>query len=314
VAKNQPTRSWKVIFAGSPAYAVPTLTALVGLPQVEVVGVLTQKPKPRGRGQKLQPSAVGAFAESKGLFVLTPASLKRPETQALVTALHADAAVVVAYGKIIPASLLTALPHGWVNAHASLLPRWRGASPIQRALMAGDRETGVTLMQLDAGMDTGPTFASERVKIAAVETSITLADTLATVSAQLLVRNLLPYLEGKAPLSPQPNEGVTLAPLLEKSDGVASFHEPAETLERKIRALQPWPGVNATVNGLTLKILQATVVPGTAASGAVVPNPLGFAIGTAKYLLVPTSVQLPGKKPMSAKAFSLGHPQLFRAR
>lgn len=304
--KSQQKRKWRVLFAGSPAYAVSSLEALLGLPQVDVVGVLTQKPKPRGRGQTVQPSAVGRLAAEKNLLVLSPDSLKQAETQALITALHADVAVVVAYGKLIPAALLTALPQGWVNAHASLLPRWRGASPIQQAILAGDTETGVTLMQLEVGMDTGPTFANERMAISPSDTTVSLATKLALMNAKLLAHNLIPYLEGRLQLVPQPATGVTLAPLLKKDDGILSFQEPAAVLERKVRAFAPWPGATIALNGQNVKILETTIAPGATTAGKVVTHPTGFAIGTAEGLFVPLRVQLPGKKPMTAAEFARG--------
>mgnify|MGYP001558350002 CR=1 FL=1 len=305
--KSPPKRNWRVVFAGSPAYAVPSLEALLSLPGTEVVGVLTQKPKPRGRGQTLQASAVGAFAAANGLLVLSPDSVKQPDTQALITALNADVAVVVAYGKIIPQTLLSALPHGWVNAHASLLPRWRGASPIQQAIIAGDQETGVALMQLEAGMDTGPTFVVERIAIEPIDTSVSLAGKLARLNAKLLAHNLVPYLEGQRPLQPQPATGITLAPLLKKDDGVLSFHETATNLERKVRAFTPWPGVTATLNGQSVKILEAATAPGSILPGAIIPHPTGFAIGTTQDLFIPLRVQLPGKKPLTGAEFARGY-------
>ncbi len=305
-------RSWRVLFAGSPEYAVPTLDALLRMPEIEIVGVLTQKPKPHGRGMQEHPSAVGEFAKAHNLLTLTPNSLRNAEVLALLRETQADCGVVVAYGKIFPQNILEIFPHGWINAHGSLLPRWRGASPIQHAVLAGDSTTGVTLMRIDAGMDTGPTFATDRLRIDENETSQTLASKLSQSSARLIQSELIPYLEGKRPLTPQPGEGITTAPLIAKGDGVLDFTLPAETLERQIRAYTSWPGSTCTIKGTTIKILQASVQPGSTVPGTCILLPNGFGIGTAQALLVPHSLQVVGKKAMSALAFRNGYPKLFQ--
>ncbi len=310
--QNEPKR-WRVVFAGTPAYAVPSLDAMLTLANVDVVGVLTQKPKPHGRGLAEQVSAVASRAQELGLFTMTPDSVRTPEVQATIRGLHADVAVVVAYGKIIPPILLNAIPKGWVNAHASLLPRWRGASPIQHAILAGDTETGVCLMQLEPGMDTGPVFASATMPIVHTDTTASLAPKLAMLSAQLLAHDFLPYLRGERILSPQPAVGVLTAPKIESSAGVIQWSEPARNIERAIRAFTPWPSARTNFGKMQLKIVSASVAEGTARPGFVAAHPRGCSVGTGNGLLILEQVQPAGKKPMDVHAFLRGHPELLGA-
>lgn len=302
-----------MLFAGTPAYAVPSLRALAALEAVDVVGVLTQKAKPRGRGLVEQPSPVAACAKELDLFTMTPESIRAPEVQATLRGLNAHVGVVVAYGKILPESLLNDFPHGWVNAHASLLPRWRGASPMQHAILAGDTETGVTLMQLEPGMDTGPTFATAKIPILPSSTTASLAVTLAQVSAELLIQHLVEYLEGSRILTPQPVGGVTTARKIETSDGIAHWSEAAATLERAVRAYTPWPALTARHEKLLFKILSASCETGDAKPGLLQRHPRGCSVGTQSGLLILEKVQPAGKKPMDVHAFLRGHPELIGA-
>ncbi len=290
---------------------MPSLRAIAALENVDVVGVLTQKPKPRGRGLQEQASPVAQRAKELGCFTMTPEQVRAPEVQAAIRGLNADVGVVVAYGKILPQSLLNDLPHGWVNAHASLLPRWRGASPIQHAILAGDTTTGVTLMQLEPGMDTGPTFAAAAVPILPSTTAASLATELAATSAQLLTDHLVGYLLGDRTLVPQPASGVTTAPKLTPADGIARWTEPACVLERAVRAFTPWPGVSTHAGKLTFKILTASCAEGTAPPGFVAAHPRGCSVGTGSGLLILESIQPAGKKPMDVHAFLRGHPELI---
>lgn len=310
--QNEPKR-WRIIFAGTPAYAVPSLNAIAALPDSEVVGVLTQKSKPRGRGLQPQASPVAIRAQELGFFTMTPDRLKAPEVQATIRGLAADVGVVVAYGKILPETLLNDLPHGWVNAHASLLPRWRGASPIQHAILAGDSTTGVTLMQLEPGMDTGPTFAKAAVPIALTSTTTTLATTLAELSAQLLSQHLLGYLQGERTLAPQPAIGIMTAPKIEASDGLVHWLEPAQKIERAVRAYTPWPGVTTRFGKISFKILSASLAEGIAKPGLVAVHPRGCSVGAGTGLLILEIIQPAGKKPMDVHAFLRGHPELIGA-
>lgn len=305
---QQKPRNWKILFAGSPAYAVPSLEAIHALPNCTIVGVCAQPAKPHGRGKNVQPTPVEIWAKAHDLLCVTPASLRTPDAQATLRALQPDVAVVVAYGKLIPADLLEMFPYGWVNAHGSLLPRWRGASPIQQAILAGDQTTGVTLMKLDAGMDTGPMFASLQVPITADDTAPTLAEKLARLSAQAFQEHLVPYLLGERPLQPQPVDGVTVAPILEKTDGQLHWDDSASVICRKIRALQPWPGCTTTWNNQQLTIWRAEEIAGTAQPGLVQAHGVGCTIGTNNNLLNVLEVQLAGKKRVPVDAFLRGAP------
>lgn len=310
--QTEPKR-WRVIFAGTPAYAVPSLDVLASMEAIDIVGVLTQKAKPQGRGLREQLSPVAQRAKTLGLFTMTPDKIRAPEVQATIRGLNADVGIVVAYGKILPESLLNDLPHGWVNAHASLLPRWRGASPIQHAILAGDTTTGVTLMQLEPGMDTGPTFARASVPITSIDTTASLAVSLASLSAQLLTQHLVGYLTGNQTLTPQPATGITTAPKIEASAGIAHWSETALTLERAIRAFTPWPGVSARFKNLTFKIITASHTAGTSKPGFVAVHPRGCSVGTGAGLIVLQTIQPAGKKPMDVHAFLRGHPELLGA-
>lgn len=310
--QTEPKR-WRVIFAGTPVYAVPSLNAIAGLPEVEIAGVLTQKSKPRGRGLQTQANPVAQRAQELGLFIMKPDKVRTPEVQAAIRGLNADVGVVVAYGKILPESLLNDLPHGWVNAHASLLPRWRGAAPIQHAILAGDKVTGVTLMQLEPGMDTGPTFANASVPIEATTTTTSLAVSLAKISAQLLAKHLIAYLTGKRSLVPQPGNGITTAPKILPSDGLVQWTEAAKVIERKVRAFTPWPGLNLHFKNLTIKIISASYEAGESKPGLVAVHPRGFSVGTGNGLLIIETIQPSGKKPMNVHAFLQGHPDIIGA-
>ena len=309
---DQPKRKYRVVFAGSPAYAIPSLEAVLGVPGVEVVAVLSQRAKPRGRGNVQQASAVATFAEKHNLLTLTPDSLRTSESYALIASLRADIGVVVAYGKILPQTVLELLPHGWINAHASLLPRWRGASPIQQAILAGDVETGVSLMQLDAGMDTGPVFTQQSLAIESANTAQTLAEKLAQRSGDMLRKHLWDILTRTLPAQPQPPTGITMAPQLKKTDAQLHFFEPATALLRKVRAYDPWPGTYMVLHGTQVKILAAKIAPGKNEPGKVLSAPSGFAIATPEDVFVPLRVQVPGKKPVSAAEFARGYARLLQ--
>jgi len=248
-----------------------------------------------------------------GLFTMTPDRVRAPEVQAAIRGLDADVGVVVAYGKILPESLLNDLSHGWVNAHASLLPRWRGASPIQHAILAGDMQTGVTLMQLEPGMDTGPTFAAAPTPIRPDSTAGSLAVELANSSAQLLTKHLVSYLTGERVLTPQPTVGVTTAPKIEASQGVVNWLEPARHIERAIRAFTPWPGVTVRYGGIAIKIISTSITEGSLKPGLVGTHPRGCSVGTGEGILVLEVVQPAGKKPMDVHAFLRGHPEFVGA-
>jgi len=279
---------------GSPDFAVPALRALVEAGH-EVAAVYAQPPRPAGRGGRVQKGAVHAEAERLGLPVRTPASLRRePAAQEAFTALDLDAAVVAAYGLLLPAAVLAAPRRGCLNIHASLLPRWRGAAPIQAAILAGDRESGVTIMQMDEELDTGPMLLSEAVPLGPRATATWLHDQLAALGARLILRAL-----AEAPIPvPQPAAGMTYAPKLTRESGRLDWARPAPALDRQVRALNPWPGTFATLGGETLKVLEAAPEPGSGAPGEVLDGALLVACGEGALRLL--RVQRPGRAPMPA--------------
>lgn len=287
---------------GTPQFAVGSLQACFEVG--EVVAVVTQPDKPKGRGQELAAPPVKVLAMEKGVPVLQPSKIKGTNFHEVLAALKPDVAVVTAYGKILPQVVLDAPKHGCVNVHASLLPRFRGAAPIQRALAAGDEKTGVCLMQMDAGMDTGPVLARAELPILPTDTSATLHDKLAALGAELLRRHLDAYLEGKLVPQAQPTEGVVMAPMIEKEEGRIDFGRPAAELERKLRAFTPWPGLYTEYGGALLKVLQVKVTAGKGVPGTVVNvGGGGIEVACAEGALLFEKVQPEGKRAMEAREF-----------
>jgi methionyl-tRNA formyltransferase len=284
---------------GSPAFALPALRALHETH--EIVAVYCQPPRPAGRGHALTPSAVHAAALELGLPVRTPERLRRdPAEQAAFAALDLEAAVVAAYGLILPQPMLDAPRRGCLNIHASLLPRWRGAGPIQAAVLAGDTETGVTIMQMEAGLDTGPMLLRDSVPIGPETTAATLHDELAELGARLILRALA---EAPAPV-PQPERGVTYAPKLTRADGRLDWTRPAAELDRRVRGLVPWPGAWTELRGETLKVMQAQPEPGSGEPGVTLDDGLLVACGEGALRLL--RVQRPGRPAMPADALLRG--------
>ncbi len=287
---------------GSPDFAVPALRALHEAGHV-IAAVYAQPPRPAGRGQALRPSPVQAVAERLGLAVRTPAGLRKDaEAQAAFAALDLDAAVVAAYGLILPPAMLAAPARGCLNIHASLLPRWRGAAPIQAAILAGDAESGITVMQMEAGLDTGPMLLRAAVPITPRTTGASLHDALAEIGAELILRALD---EWPAPV-PQPAEGVTYAPKLERADARLDWTQPAAALDRRVRAFDPWPGTATTLGGATLKVLAAEPAEGDGPAGVTLDDRLTVACGQGALRLL--RVQLPGRAALPVEAFLRGHP------
>ena len=292
----------RLAFMGSPDFAVPALLALQAAGH-EIAAVYCQPPRPAGRGYALRKCAVHAAAERLGLTVHTPVRLRTdPEAQAAFAALNLDAAVVAAYGLILPRAMLDAPRRGCLNIHASLLPRWRGAAPIHAAVLAGDRQTGVTIMQMDEGLDTGPMLLAESVPIPARATTGAVHDVLAELGAKLIVRAL----SGNPPPLPQPADGVTYAPKLTRQDGHLTWTKPAGALDRRVRAMDPWPCAFTALGTIMLKILEAHPEPGSGAPGTVLDDALLVACGTDALRL--TRVQMAGGRPLPAEAFLRGHP------
>jgi methionyl-tRNA formyltransferase len=296
----------RLAFMGSPDFAVVALQALAAAGH-DVVCVYCQPPRPAGRGQSVRLAPVHAAAEKLGLPVRTPARLRRgaPDWEqhwADFAALDLDAAVVAAYGLILPQDMLDMPRHGCLNIHASLLPRWRGAAPIQAAILAGDSETGVTIMQMDAGLDTGAMLLHGAVPITATTTASTLHDALATLGAELVVKVLA---NPPAP-TPQPDDGASYAPKLTREDGRLDWSHGTAALDRRIRALNPWPGTFSLWNGEVLKIHAASPTDGHGLPGLVLDNQLTIATGDGALRI--TRLQAPGRAAMPADAFLRGRP------
>jgi methionyl-tRNA formyltransferase len=291
----------RLAFMGSPDFAVPALQALHAAGH-DIRAVYCQKPRPAGRGQAIRPCPVHRAAEQLGIEVRTPTRLRTdPAAQEAFAALNLDAAVVAAYGLILPQAMLDAPRRGCLNIHASLLPRWRGAAPIQAAILANDGETGVTIMQMDAGLDTGPMLLVEAVPITCETTTVMLHDTLAEIGARLILRALTE----SPPPRPQPDTGATYAPKLTRDDGRIDWSRDAETILREVRALNPWPGTFTMQGGETLKVLQAGRAEGSGAPGTVLDGELTVACGMGAVRLL--TVQRPGRAAMDAAAFLRGH-------
>ncbi|MEJ6395717.1 methionyl-tRNA formyltransferase [Gymnodinialimonas sp. 2305UL16-5] len=283
----------RVVFMGTPDFSVPVLEALVEAGH-EICAVYSQPPRPAGRGKKDRLSPVQARAQALGLPVRHPVSLKGSEAQAEFAALQAEVAVVVAYGLILPQAVLDAPQRGCLNIHASLLPRWRGAAPIQRAIMAGDTETGVCIMQMEAGLDTGPVLLRRAIPIGDHETAGDLHDRLSALGAATVVKALaeLDHLT----LQPQPDTGVTYAAKIDKSEAKLDWTAPSAHIDRMIRGLSPFPGAWTTVGGKRLKLLRCGVAEGAGAPGELQPGGI-VACGDGAIALL--EVQPEGKGPMA---------------
>ena len=290
----------RLAFMGSPDFAVPTLRALHAAGH-HIVAVYCQPPRPAGRGQSVRVCPVHAAANELQLPVRTPARLRRDEREwDEFRALDLDAAVVAAYGLILPQAMLDAPRRGCLNIHASLLPRWRGAAPIQAAILAGDTETGITIMQMDAGLDTGAMLLRDEVPITPTTTCTELHDVLAAMGARLV----LAALAESPPPTPQPDTGATYAPKLTRDDARIDWTREAAELDRRVRALNPWPGTGTTMDGVALKVLAARPEAGAGVPGTVLDDALLVACGTGALRL--TSVQVPGRAAMPAEAFLRG--------
>jgi methionyl-tRNA formyltransferase len=292
----------RLAFMGTPDFAVPTLAELIAQGH-DIAAVYSQPPRPKGRGMALEPGPVHKFAQSAGLTVRAPLSLKSEEEQAAFAALELDAAIVVAYGLLLPKAILEAPMLGCFNLHGSLLPRWRGAAPIQRAVMACDAETGVMVMRMDEGLDTGPVLMAERVRIGR-KTSGELSAELSRLGADLMVRALGALERGGIAPQPQPNEGVTYAKKISKDEARIDWSKSAAEIDCHIRGLSPFPGAFTEVNGERLKILYAEPASGSGAPGILLDDALTVACGGGALRLV--KVQRAGKSAMSASELLKG--------
>jgi methionyl-tRNA formyltransferase len=287
----------RIVFMGTPDFAAVALKALIDAGH-DVVAVYSQPPRPKGRGMDIQKSPVHLLAEERGIAVRTPVTLRDPDEIASFQALKADVAVVAAYGLILPKAVLAAPRYGCLNIHASLLPRWRGAAPIQRAIMAGDKETGVTMMQMEEGLDTGPVLLKEALPIAADMNAGALRDALAEKGARLICAALDQLPGGRLKAESQPADGVTYAAKITKEECRIDWRRSAAELDRQIRGLSPAPGAFTEVKGERLTILAAEIVPGQAgAAGVTLDDKLTIACGA--DALRPTLVKRAGKRAMS---------------
>ncbi|HWT37228.1 MAG TPA: methionyl-tRNA formyltransferase [Paraburkholderia sp.] len=309
----------RVIFAGTPEFAAAALAAIheAGFP---VPLVLTQPDRPAGRGMKLQASPVKRYAQEHGIDVAQPPSLRRngkfpAEATAAIDQLRAtphDVMVVAAYGLLLPQEVLDIAPHGCINIHASLLPRWRGAAPIHRAIEAGDAETGITLMQMDAGLDTGAMISEVRTPIAGTDTTATLHDRLAEAGAKLIVDALIELeRSGKLASNPQPAEGATYAEKIGKHEAALDWRRPASELARQVRAFDPFPGGAATLDGAVLKVWSAAAIDVSrkAEPGTILEvSPEGVVVACGDGALRITQLQKPGGKRLPVRDFLAGSP------
>jgi methionyl-tRNA formyltransferase len=295
----------RVIFAGTPEFAVHALRAIVAAGH-DVPLVLTQPDRPAGRGMALQPSPVKRLAEASGIEVFQPQTLKNVTAQEKIAAVRADVMVVAAYGLIVPQVVLDMPRFGCINIHGSLLPRWRGAAPIQRALLAGDQETGVCIMQLEAGLDTGPVLLRAACPIGAADNAATLHDRLAESGARLIVDALggLPL-----PAEPQPATGVTYAHKIEKAEALIDWSMDAQELDRHIRAFNPFPGAQAQFGGQTVKLWQAVPVAGSGEKGRILSvDRSSIVIACGSGALAVSELQKAGGKRLPVREFLAGHP------
>jgi len=293
----------RLIFMGTPDFAVPTLLELAAAGH-EIAAVYTRAAKPAGRGMELQSSPVEREARRLGLPVLTPKTLKDETAQAAFRAHNADAVVVVAYGLLLPKPILDAPRLGCLNVHASLLPRWRGAAPINRAIMAGDAESGITIMRMGEGLDTGAMAIAERVAIHPALPAGDLHDALARLGADLVLRAIAAAERGSLSLTPQPEAGVTYAAKIGKDETRIDWHKPSKQVHDHIHGLSPFPGAWFEIAGVRVKALRSTRGEGKAAPGTVLDDRLTIACGEGAVRL--TQVQRAGKQPMSAEEFLRG--------
>lgn len=299
---------------GSPEFATPSLRGLARA--YEVVGVVTQPDRASGRGRTLKGPPVKELARELNVPIIQPERLRTPEAMDVLRGWNPDIIVVAAFGQILRQDVLDLPPHGSVNVHASLLPRWRGAAPINAAILHGDEETGVTIMKMDAGLDTGPMLAKRAIRLGPDATAGSVTETLSQLGADLLLETLPRYLTGELTPVSQPDEGMTYAPMLKKGEGRLDFSRPAAELERRVRAFNPWPGAFMDFDGTLLKIHRASVIEPRGHAGVGERLIYGNlpAVGAGSGLFVLEEVQPAGKKPMSGMAFLAGARDWTAAR
>jgi methionyl-tRNA formyltransferase len=302
----------RIVFMGTPEFSVATLEALIA--SHTVIGVVTQPDRPAGRNRQVQMSPVKQVALKAGIPVFQPEKIRRAEAIAELKQWSPDAYVVAAFGQILPQAVLDIPPHGSINVHASLLPRWRGAAPIQGVIRAGDNESGITIMKMDAGLDTGPILSQRALPLAPDETGATLHDKLAALGAELLIDTLPGYLSGAIQPQPQDDALATYAPTIAKEEGNIDWRNDTASIERLVRAFTPWPGTYTIWNGQMLKILSGKVGRGHAEPGQVVSTPDGIGVGTGDGLYLLQQVQLAGRKAMPVEEFVRGQADFVGAK
>jgi len=299
---------YKIVYMGSPEFAIPPLEGLIE--KEDVVCVVTQPDKPKGRGLTLSACPVKQYALSKGIKVLTPTKLKSPDFLETLKNLSPDLIVVCAYGKILPKEVLEIPKFGCFNIHASLLPKYRGASPINYAILNGEKETGITIMLMDEGLDTGPILLQKKIPIEDTDTAITLSKKLSELGREAIIEAIDLHKQGKLKPFPQPEEGVSYAPILKKEDGYFEFSEPAIYIERKVRAFLPWPTAYTKLDGKIFKVYKAKAK--SYDNSHILPSTIiditqdGILVKCGEDAILLEEVQLEGKKRMSAYAFACG--------
>ena len=299
---------FRIAFMGTPEFSVPTLQSLISFGH-DICAVYTQPPRPAGRGKKNKVSPVQSLAELNGLTVKTPHSLNNKEEKRYFEELGLDAAIVVAYGLILPKTFLETPRLGCINIHASLLPRWRGAAPIQRAIMAGDNKTGITIMQMDEQLDTGPIFTKSEVEITDQTTGETLHQSMASLGACIINKTLKDIDSGNLQAIEQSTSGISYAEKLSRDEGHVDWDKSAEEIEKLVRALSPWPGAWTEINGSRIKIFEGKVIPAskqTFPPGTIIDNKLTISCGRNSLRLV--RLQKQGKKVMNTKEYLNGNP------
>lgn len=299
----------RLVYMGTPSFAVPALRALASSNH-EIVAVVTRTDKPAGRGRELAEPPVKLAAQELGLAVHQPKRVREPEFLETLKQLAPDMIVVAAYGQILPKAVLELPRLGCVNIHASLLPAYRGAAPINWAIIRGEREAGVTIMQMDEGMDTGAVLLEDRIPIDPQDTAGTLTGKLSRLGAELLMKALPGIEAGSLRPAPQDHAKATLAPLLKKEDGLIDWTLPAQDIANRVRGFSPWPGAFTFLEGSLVKVLQAEVLPGTGRAGEIMVHDNRLVVGTGRGLLGLNLLQPAGKKPMTAADFLRGHREI----